>query len=559
MAAPLARSDLHSAVHPPVNAFGNQATTTYRPRSDAESLVFPSEPGIEKLGATSPTFSSCCLAHPTAPSASAPDASVAMTFRNIGAEYTALMAFLRSALLTSLAPALVCAFAWSCAGSGGSSNGDGGAAQTAVSGTAASGTGAGGGKTCMMGYADCDANPDNGCETFVVSDAKNCGACAKVCPTAKHASAACAASQCTLSCDTGYLDCNMSPDDGCEAALLSDAMNCGACGQVCATTCESGLCKPTVLAAMQAHPYDLALDADHVYWVNEGVNFYDDGTVVRVAKKGGQVQELAAMQTFPTSVAVDANNVYWTTYGTDTLNNPDGGVYSTPKVGGGAITTLTGTEVAAGAIAIDAKNAYFLSAGTPQKDYEDGQIRMVPLAGGMVKVLATGVWAPNDVAVLGKYVYWVSLGHEANNYLDASIWRVSIEDAVPMPVKLADKLAFATSVALDPAELYFPQALLGGVYHMKLEGGMPALAVAAAKGVSPFAVALDGPTIYFAGVDQNSNGSISRVLKAGGKPFKLAATPSVLPIGLAVDDKRIYWADNGSPDGINGAVYTVNK
>src|SRR5262245_51189799 len=58
MAVPLVPSDLHSAVHPPVNAFGNHAMTTTRPAKSLSRYVRPSEPRSVKSGATSPGFSS---------------------------------------------------------------------------------------------------------------------------------------------------------------------------------------------------------------------------------------------------------------------------------------------------------------------------------------------------------------------------------------------------------------------------------------------------------------------------------------------------------------------
>src|SRR5262245_8081267 len=57
-AGPLSRSALHCAVQPPVNALGNQASTTVLPLYSDSLCVFPSDPGSEKSGAVSPTFSS---------------------------------------------------------------------------------------------------------------------------------------------------------------------------------------------------------------------------------------------------------------------------------------------------------------------------------------------------------------------------------------------------------------------------------------------------------------------------------------------------------------------
>src|SRR5262245_53377015 len=58
MLAPLARSDLHSLVQPPVKAFGNQASTTACwPRWSESLWVLPSEPRSENSGAASPSSS----------------------------------------------------------------------------------------------------------------------------------------------------------------------------------------------------------------------------------------------------------------------------------------------------------------------------------------------------------------------------------------------------------------------------------------------------------------------------------------------------------------------
>src|SRR4029077_10373941 len=57
-AASLEPSDLHSLVQPPVNALGNQASTTGRPARSLRRYVRPSDPGSAKSGARSPVFSS---------------------------------------------------------------------------------------------------------------------------------------------------------------------------------------------------------------------------------------------------------------------------------------------------------------------------------------------------------------------------------------------------------------------------------------------------------------------------------------------------------------------
>ena len=121
--------------------------------------------------------------------------------------------------------------------------------------------------TCANGHEDCNADPTDGCEVNITT-VTNCGTCGTTCPTgalctsgecrcgatgtgdvcsaqAGHLTAAtCTLEVCTLTCESGYDDCNKDPSDGCEA-VVNDTNNCGGCGVVCADkgTCVAGICR----------------------------------------------------------------------------------------------------------------------------------------------------------------------------------------------------------------------------------------------------------------------------------------------------------------------------
>jgi hypothetical protein len=103
------------------------------------------------------------------------------------------------------------------------------------------------GFVCEAGFADCNNDPADGCETDVTSDVDNCGACGRVC-TGANATMACASGTCVIvACDAGFADCDGIVTNGCETHLSSDVNNCGACGQVCTganatMACASGAC-----------------------------------------------------------------------------------------------------------------------------------------------------------------------------------------------------------------------------------------------------------------------------------------------------------------------------
>lgn len=99
---------------------------------------------------------------------------------------------------------------------------------------------------CVSGRADCDAMLSNGCETDITTSMMHCGACNSTCHTNGHdvTSAMCTAGRCQVTCAprlSPEADCDGDPDNGCESYLMFDAQNCGQCGNVC-RSCEAGTC-----------------------------------------------------------------------------------------------------------------------------------------------------------------------------------------------------------------------------------------------------------------------------------------------------------------------------
>ena len=92
-------------------------------------------------------------------------------------------------------------------------------------------------KPCAPGFADCDGNATNGCETDVAHDPRHCGVCTHDCTSLPHVSggATCTAGACEVpaaSCQSGFGHCSSTPDDGCETDL-SGTSHCGSCTNMC--------------------------------------------------------------------------------------------------------------------------------------------------------------------------------------------------------------------------------------------------------------------------------------------------------------------------------------
>ena len=173
--------------------------------------------------------------------------------------------------------------------------------------------------SCNSGFGDCDLSPTNGCETPLNADAFNCGACANICSARANGSPVCITGQCRLACNASFGDCNGVLSDGCETSLLADALNCGACGNVCGggLGCAAGACVeiPTPRAIAPLSTATVTSQTPTLRWVNgPGAT----GAVVYVANNPFFTGEVATTVLSGNSLrhaALAAGTWYWRTRG----------------------------------------------------------------------------------------------------------------------------------------------------------------------------------------------------------------------------------------------------
>lgn len=96
---------------------------------------------------------------------------------------------------------------------------------------------------CPAGFGDCDAVASNGCETNILEDWGNCGACGRVCPNPSSATPFCRGGVCGFTCGLTRGDCDGDIANGCETRTDNNPRHCGACRNDCgARSCVSGRC-----------------------------------------------------------------------------------------------------------------------------------------------------------------------------------------------------------------------------------------------------------------------------------------------------------------------------
>lgn len=151
---------------------------------------------------------------------------------------------------------------------------------------------------CNSGWFDCDGNKQNGCESQINTDAKNCGACGNACAAGKqcfrgecvcaagtfcggtcidletdpqscgrcdakcpgmtrsdagfwnlpspNGAPSCLGGRCDYTCDSGWADCDQDIENGCESDILTNPFRCGGCNIKCdveaGQVCSRGKC-----------------------------------------------------------------------------------------------------------------------------------------------------------------------------------------------------------------------------------------------------------------------------------------------------------------------------
>lgn len=247
-----------------------------------------------------------------------------------------------------------------------------------------------------------------------------------------------------------------------------------------------------VLAEGLAGGRGLSLHADFVYFTDQSA-----GTVHRVPKGGGEIEELANLQAEPYDVVANDDHVFWTTF-----------------VEGGSVWRAN------------------LPSGPPIALSADAFPRMMQLVGG--------------------HVYWCAFDD-----LEGRVRRVAIEGIGNTPETLVAVGSGVADLVVDANVVYFtahepplePGLAPPGVVYMAAADVPTAaidLGVVALDQSEPWGIAVAGDTVYWAnglGSPDDQPQSVVSAPGAGGGGLTVLAEDQVAPWGIAADDALVYWTD----------------
>ncbi len=411
---------------------------------------------------------------------------------------------------------------------------------------------------CNDGYADCDLDPDTGCEIRTDTDLGNCGACAHACGL-EGGSATCQTGVCAISCDSNRADCNGQNADGCEIWLEYEGKNCGYCGHDClGGNCIDGQCRPVTLASGQASPARIVVDDNYVYWTNEGTDTssYSDGAVKKVAKTGGSIQTLASGQMRAWGIAVDDSDVFFTNLGYSDVayNYPLGNVSKVSKTGG-SVSLLASSQPAPWSVLIVEGidkvfwcngGTYHVSNNTMYYD-NNGSVWRATKSGGSPTALATGQQEPVALVHDGWYsndevgLLWARRGGFYDS--QGGIGRYETSGYVRI---LTSGQPWPMAVASDNYYAYYP-VNAGGIRKIGLFGSEGPITLNPANGGnSAEGLVVDDTHVYWG---ETSNATIYRVPKEGGSTEAVVFQNAFVVRGMAIDDEAIYYVTDGSAGG----------
>ena len=343
------------------------------------------------------------------------------------------------------------------------------------------------------------------------TDVAHCGACTTPCGSpGSNEIELCTGGHCSQQCISPFADCDGIPTNGCEANLLTDSKNCGACGRACGNggMCATGMC-PVTTYATSSNLTGLAVDSSFVYWADDATS---GGAIYKEPIGGGMTDGGSSAQVVysvadAAFVAVDATYLLWMQSGT---------AVESRLLTGGSVTQIAAFTGGVGML---------LAGGFAYYSTTDGKNWRVPEDGSAMPTLLSSTGAARAAAVDNTNIYGVING-------DIDSLPITAMNATPTP--FATKQS-ALGIAIDSSNVYWTTA--NGTLVAAPKSNPSTAAPIVSGQTNPNPIATDGASVYWADTD----GSIHRAPINGSSTLTLATNQGT-PVMIVVDASNVYWS-----------------
>ena len=303
---------------------------------------------------------------------------------------------------------------------------------------------------------------------------------------------------------------------------------------------------PCVMASGLNHPFQLASDANRVYWTEFGD---DTGTANGFVKScpltgcGTSTIVYGQAQINPRGIAVDSQNVYW---GSASYGAVNGAIWACAIGGCTTPTKLASASIPFG-ITVDSTYVYWV-------DNDDGSVHRIAKPENGDHVIYDGgdygggfsINEPEQCVSDGTFVY-------LNDY-SGDVYRVPIAGGDPV-LMASGFQGGGWPLAIDATYVYFGDS--GDLYRMLKTSGLTTGSVIATGIPDPDSVALDPTTgtIYWSdwGSGSADDGTVGKVT-VDGKSQTILASSLVTPQAITVSGSYVLWLSNGTLDPTSGSA-----